>query len=109
MTLPDESNRPENWNWVSVISVGEPIRLTAVEWNDFCSRINEFRNYSGLAQYSFLAVHQGDKITAAATNQALSAILEIPGHGDAPAAVSAGDKIYAELFNKLRDALNAIP
>lgn len=105
--------RPSNWEWESTIAAGEPIRLTAGEWNGFCKRINEFRKYKGLSAYSFTTVSKGDLIRAATVNEARSAISAMypsaqQGTVLAELTAAPGDTVTAEYFHKLRARLNAI-
>ena len=100
--------RPSNWSWWSTISSGSTVAITASEWNSFCSRINEFREYKGLTEYYFTSAYKGNPITAAMANQLVYAIDAIPGHGTLPGVVSSGSKMYASFFITLRNALNAI-
>ena len=104
----DIKYRPSDWVWTSIIASGKDISITATEWNDFCSRINEFRDYDDLSPYNFDTVLKGDEISAVICNQACDAINDITGHGVLPSSVSKGDEIYAGFFTGLRDALNAV-
>lgn len=101
--------RPSDWMWTSTIVSGREIRITASEWNGFCSRINEFRAYKSLSNYSFTTVVSGTtKISAAIVNQARTAISAISGHGSLPSAAIAGGALTASFFNSLSSALNAV-
>ena len=100
--------RPTNWSWSSTIEKGKPIKITAVEWNDFCTRINKFRTYKGLTAYNFTTVSNGTPISATIVNQAHTAINGITGHGTLPSTAVSGGAITASFFNTLKDALNAI-
>ena len=102
------SPRPDDWEWYSTIRSGREIRITADEWNDFCDRINEFREYVGLSAYSFTTVRSGNPIKASYMRQAIIAINAIDGHGTLPASVYEGDQIKASFFTKLASALNAV-
>lgn len=104
----DGPTRPNDWQWWSIIQAGAVIRISANEWNSFCSRINEFRTYKGMSQYWFDTVRSGDPISAYIVNQAISAINNIPGHGSLPHTVSSGDACAAYIFTQLKDALNRI-
>lgn len=101
--------RPDDWSWDSTIRSGSAIAITAAEWNDFCTRINEFREYAGLSSYSFTTVRSGTTISAAIVNQARTAINAISGHGTLPSAAVSGGAITASFFNTLVSALNSIP
>ena len=107
-TSASASTRPSNWNWSSTISSGSQIRLSAAEWNSFCTRINAFRNYKGLSNYSFTYVYSGGQIQAAHVNQARTAIDAISGRGTLPGTVSVGASIQAYHYTQLRTALNAV-
>lgn len=103
------SNRPSDWAWTNVHSAGSKCTtLTATEWNSFMSRINEFRVYKGLSNYSFTTVSKGDTFTADIFNAAKTAISEISGHGDMPTSATAGGTVYWTRIDALRTALNAV-
>ena len=102
------SSRPTNWAWSSTVASGSAIRISASDWNSFCSRINSFRSYKGLSSYSFTSVSPGYSISASRVNQARTAIDEISGHGTLPSQATTGGRISASFFNGLKDALNAI-
>lgn len=103
-----ENTRPANWSWSSTIEKGKPIKVTAVEWNNFCTRINKFRTYKGLTTYNFTTVSKGMSISATIVNQARTAINGITGHGTLPSKAASGGAITASFFNMLKNALNAI-
>jgi hypothetical protein len=102
--------RPQNWEWSTPKTQGGQFTTTttATEWNNFATRINGFRAYKNLNNYSFTLATSGTAFTATMFNQAISAINEMVGHGTLPSSVATGDKIFASMLNQLRDALNAI-
>lgn len=101
--------RPTNWSWTSSIASGSAVSITAKEWNNFCTRINEFRTYKELHLYDFTTAVSGKTpISADICNQAWSAINDITGHGTMPGQAVKGGPLYASFFTGLRDALNAI-
>lgn len=102
-------SRPYDWNWYSTIEEGEPIKLSHQEWNDFCKKINAFRKYKGLSNYSFTTVSKGDPIKSEVVNEARTAIADIPGRGGLPNRTWPGHEITAYYFKQLRIALNQIP
>lgn len=105
----DEAERPDDWSWRSTIESGGKVGLTAYEWNRFCNRINDFRIYKGLETYDFTTVVSGEtEISAAICNEAWYAIEEISGHGNMPDEAVSGCPLYADFFNGLMNALNAI-
>lgn len=102
------NNRPNDWSWSTLTSYS-PIYsqdvikanlVTANEWINFCTRINEFRNYKGFSSYSFSTVSVNQIITSSNINQAINAISTM-----APVTLGAGP--YSTLIN-LRNALNSI-
>ena len=69
------AQRPDDWDWSSVIQAGRPVRISAYEWNQFCNRINDFRLYVGLPEYgAFERAYSGDPITAEIVEHAVYAI-----------------------------------
>jgi len=101
--------RPTNWAWTNTFTSGQPLNITATEWNNFCARINSFRAYKGIANYSFTTVTSGGAMTAAQANQARTAIQGIGGGaGGLIPSVATGGNINASYFITLRNELNAI-
>jgi len=97
--------RPNDWRWHTDKTAGQPISLTALEWNSFCLRINQFRQYKNYQNYNFTTVYSGSIITAAIINEArhaLSAMTSVP-----PLKYK-DDLIFASHFNSLRESLNSI-
>ena len=105
--------RPSNWAWTTTIAKGATVPkygeslapITAVEWNEFCNRINMFREYKAMGVYSFTIVSKGAPMTSAIVNQAITAITAILGHGTLPIPSNA---ISASFWQQLADALNDI-
>jgi hypothetical protein len=97
-----------NFSWTYPKISGQPFNLTANEWNSFTSKINDFRNYKGLSNYSFTAAVSGNPFTAAMYNQARLAIQGISGYGGYIPTVSSGQQITAYMLNILVSELNAI-
>lgn len=96
------------WKWKSLIKSGEPIKISASEWNSFCGRINEFRTYKGLSKYNFTTVVSGvTPISSLILNQAVYAISSI-NVNSRNYEVNPGDPISADIFLGLRDVLNAV-
>ncbi len=115
------NTRPSNFAWTTTISQGGNIYstdfvnktlyiLTSVEWNAFITKINAFRVYKGLGNYSFTAVSSGTLITKEIINQTITAINDIPSKTiNPPATLVTGDIINkASLYTGLRDALNSV-
>lgn len=100
--------RPSNWSWSTTPVRGNTMRLTASDWNSFCRRINEFRDYKGLGAYSFTTVYSGRTMTASQANEARTAINAISGHGTLPSSAVSGSTVTASFFTQLASALNSI-
>jgi hypothetical protein len=101
--------RPSNWSWstlvpsASVYSTAGTLRanvVSATEWNDFCSRINDFRQYKNLASYSFSHGTSSNSLTSSMVMEAINAISTMT-----PASMGSGP--YSTLTN-LANALNSI-
>lgn len=103
------ASRPTNFSWTYAKTQGQAFNLTAAEWNSFTSKINEFRRYKGLSDYSFTYAYKGNTFTAAMYNQARRAIQAVDGYGTYIPTVSAGDNITAYAMNVLVSELNSIP
>ena len=111
--------RPADWEWTTNVSKGAAVSfyngairpLTAAEWNAFTTRINEFRKYMGLSNYSFTTVNSNTNFTAAIYNEAVAAIKGISGYGTYLSYATAGvtDALLSSNYTSLRDELNAIP
>ena len=104
----EASGRPNNWVWVSNVSSGATINITANSWNSFTARINEFRAYKGMSNYSFTTISSGWLIYAYIVNQAVFAITQMSPPLSAPSSVNSGSSITAYFFNRLKDSLNSI-
>ena len=101
--------RPNNFTFSSSIaSEADTTTLTATEWNNFCARVNDFRQYKGLSTVSFTQAFSGGIMTAAIMAQPWDAINTISGHGTMPTRPSQGATIYASYFHDLANALNNI-
>lgn len=101
-------DRPDNWSWRSGIYSGAPIAITASEYNAFTGRINEFRAYCGLPDYSFTRVSSGDIIRAYLLGECYDAISAMDPAISPPYPPAAGDTITAIYFNRMMNALNSI-
>jgi hypothetical protein len=103
------SVRPANWSWISNVSSGADILISASEWNSFANRINLFRAYKSLASYGFTTVYSGWDWYAYVANQARNAINDMSPPTAVPSTVTSGvTDISAAFFNGLRDSLNSI-
>lgn len=97
--------RPNSWTWHTPKVSGQNVSVAAAEWNSFCIRINQFRQYRNLSNVTFTTVRTGDVITASIVNEARNAISYM---ASVPALMYKGSDIYASYFNSLRDSLNSI-
>lgn len=105
--------RPENWKWTSAndingykVSGSVSPFLTALEWNNFTERINQFRSYRGLLDYTFTTLYAGNDFTANVLNQAINAINEMKSTG-LPIRKTR-DECLASDFNTLMITLNSL-
>lgn len=103
------SERPDDWAWWTRVRSDGDIDISADEWNAFCERINEFRDYCGKRQYSFTEVYRDDYISAAVVNQAVWAIQGMSPPRSPPSQVTSRQSdVTAAFFNGLMYALNSI-
>lgn len=105
-TLPSGPVRPSNFSWTYPKVSGGVFNLTAAEWNSFTARINAFRAYKGLSNYSFTTAVSGNNFTAAMFNEARAAISAMGI--SVPAVQYSDNTIYASLLNDIVSALNSI-
>jgi len=102
------SERPLNWSWYTSKTSGTNFNITATEWNAFCGRINEFRVYKGLSNYSFTSAVSGNNAQASQINQARTAINAMSPPTSVPSSVSGGGNCLPSTVNGLRDSLNSV-
>ena len=102
--------RPANWSWWPTVAAGQPINLSADEWNAFCDRIDAFRIYTGRDPWpSYKTVRSGTPISAAVVNEARAAINPMGPTAAIPKYINPNDPITADYFNSLKDFLNSVP
>lgn len=107
--VPVFNARPSNWEWSTAKVSGIRTNLTtAQDWNDFCSRINEFRVYKKLGAYPFTVVYSGNPMRASQINEVASAIRGMLPPLPPFSNVVSGEDAYASTLNRLRDSLNSI-
>lgn len=108
-TFTTLSLRPDDWSWWTRVQSDGNIDISADEWNAFCDRINEFRDYCGLTAYYFTTVRRGDYISANVVNEAVWAIRNMSPPISPPSQVTPGvSYVTAAFFNGLKNALNSI-
>lgn len=114
--------KPEKWVWSSRIrsEVTLPCDsngihpISAVEWNNFTKRINEFRNYAGYNDYNFTIVSSNTPLTASIYNEAVAAIKGVSGYGsyvyyvDNTTTMIENTNFKRSLFDSLANEANAI-
>ena len=87
---------------------GSAFNLKATEWNSFTSKINEFRDWKGLSDYSFTTAVKGNTFTAAMFNQAVTAINAMYSNNPL-SSVSKGSTVTAYILNNIVSVLNNVP
>lgn len=103
-----EEEKPDTFSWTYAKTQDGAFNLTATEWNNFTSRINEERAYLGLSAYSFTKAVKGNNFTASMYNQAVNAIKGMGGGaGGYIYTVSKGDTITAYEMNQIVAELNS--
>ena len=102
--------RPAYFNWDTPKVAGNPINVTASEWNRLTQNINDMLTHSSKSTKTFTTATQGMRITAEIFNQARNAIYLTTGLNSSiyiPNAY-AGKSITANHFNKLVESLNSV-
>lgn len=102
------SQRPNNWTWVTNVSIGAQILFTADEWNGFTARINEFRTYKDLSSITFTSAVKGEYIKASHIAEAWDAINDMSPPSVLPEKVVSGSRVTAISLNGLVASLNSI-
>ena len=116
------ANRPNNWVWSYNIASGSNVYfvsgkaifiMTAIEWNNFTSRINEFRAYKSLSSASFTTVSTNMDVTKEIINEALNAIRAMSAYftgGNVLISnrVAGQNILEANIYINIRDCLNSI-
>ena len=110
--------RPVNWAWTTTVvadgtvvidNANKRIKpLTAVEWNAFGVRINDFRDYKSLADYTPTSAVTNNPMTAVMANQARTAISAMSPPTAVPSVAVQGTKITSAFINGLKNSLNSI-
>lgn len=101
------SSRPTSFSWTYAKSSGSTFNLKATEWNSFTSKINEFREWKTLSDYSFTTAVKGNTFTAAMFNQAVNAINAMYSNNPL-STVSKGSAVTAYLLNNIVSVLNNV-
>lgn len=108
MTGRTLSNIPSAFNWTYAKNSGGAYNLTANEWNALAAKINQFRSYKGLADYTFDTAYTGNIFYVYMANQARNAINTMSPSYSPPAVRYANDIVEAAVLNRLRDSLNSV-
>lgn len=116
LTYATPGIRPSNWSWSTAKTAGASFNLTATEWNNFTTRINQFRSYKGISSFSFTTVSTNGQLLATIYNQASDAINTLSPPTSLPTitetgtrSAASGNKVKASYLNGIRDSLNSIP
>ncbi|WP_168120729.1 hypothetical protein [Paenibacillus sp. HB172176] len=112
-TITLQNNRPEEFSWTYEKSKDENFNLTATEWNNLTSKINEFRAYrlGTNSSYSFTQAQTGSPFYAVMFNQAVNAINGINNPSPTispPSTKMRGDIITASDINQLKFSINSV-
>lgn len=101
------SSRPSSFSWTYSKTSGNDFNLRATEWNSFTNKINEFREWKGLNDYTFTTAVKGNTLTAAMFNQAVNAINAMY-NTDPLSSVSKGNTVTAYILNNIVSVLNNV-
>jgi hypothetical protein len=82
--------------------------ITALEWTNFCAKINEFRNYRNYSNYPFSPVSSEEDFLAFVFNEATNAISIMTPPTSVTLTRVKGDDVLASDINQLWNALNSV-
>jgi len=110
------SDRPSNFAWDTPKVQGNNINITAIEWGNLQNKVNQFRLYKGLANYTFTSVVSGGIFYAMTFNEVRNKIGDMNTVGLPSTKVGISDVvdpndadyILASDLNGLKDCLNGI-
>lgn len=96
------------WKWTSNVTEGATFGLTAKEWNNFISYIQNYANIYEISLNSTYLTNakatKGNRMLASQANAMRNLLIQIGA--SPPAAVSSGSSITAAFVNGLKDAFN---
>lgn len=98
--------RPVDWSWINAKTSGQTIYFPATEWTAFCNRVNAFRQFKNLGNYSFTTVYSGNPIYAWQINEAISAVNSMITNKISTQ--YSGANANADVLNSLTTRLNSI-
>lgn len=102
------SSRPTNFSWTTSKSTGGEFNLTALEWNDLCAKVNQFRVYKSLSVYTFTSASTGGTFYYYMFNEVRTAISAMNPPTALPSSATSGGDIHASMLNGLVGSLNSI-
>lgn len=87
---------------------GSTFNLTATEWTNLQTKVNQYRSWKKLSAYPFTSVSSGTTFEAFLFNQVRNAINDMSPPTAVPATKSTDDDVLASDLNRLRDSLNSL-
>lgn len=98
-----------SWAWESEVSSGVPVMISAAEWKNFLTKINEVEQKVKGSQTTFdRRIYSGDDISATIVNVAVNALNTMLPVGNKIATVSSGQSLSAAFFNGMKEKLNSL-
>lgn len=113
-TIATVNTRPDDWTWTtlsnsnSVYEMGNFLQtdiVLASEWISFLNRINQFRKYKSLGDYTFSSIVSKSQLTDNVYEEARLAISDMTS---VPSSVSTGETNVNQKVMALSNALNSI-
>lgn len=121
-TFQTLNDKPSNFKWSISKMSGQPLRVSASEWNAFTKKINEFLKYKGKTTINFTSavsaglpqgavvggnhgLSEGKVISASIINEAVRALKSM---GASVSEVASNQPITADFFNDIVTKLNSI-
>lgn len=105
-TVEQKEVRPDRFEWDNEKVSGAKVNLTANEWNRLTENINEVSAYKGQNDRIFTkAVKNSTTVDAQIVNEVTTALRALGGTVNN---VSAGDKMYASIFEAIKNEINSV-
>lgn len=109
--------RPSNFYFTTSFVSGGDAEIDSNDWYYFKNKINEFRQYKGLSNYSFsYNPSVGASLSAVDFNQVRNALYDLRTYMTGsyangtllPSTKNTGDDVYAAFFTNMQNSLNSI-
>ena len=99
VTVQDDKTPPPAFAWSTSPVAGDPLTISALDWNTLTKDINLMLEYMGWDKVTFTQVESGTTISASIVNEAIGTLNSMTqSMGNPLTKVNQGDTIYASTF-----------